>query len=78
MRFGRTLKAAVAAAQANEAFIIDAALRRCFRRLSVKLNDQRRARKKITEVGSAETDAQNVIRSFETNTEERLASRCAL
>ena len=34
---------------------------------SVKLNDQRRARKKITEVESTETDAQNVIRSFETN-----------
>ena len=59
----------------NEAFSIDAAASAVW---SVKLNDQRRARKKITEVGSAETDAQNVIRSFETNTEERLASRCVL
>ena len=59
----------------NEAFPSNAAASAV---RSVKLNDQRRARKKITEVGSAETDAQNVIRSFETNTEERLASRCAL
>ena len=62
------LKAAVAAAQANEAFIIDAALRRCFRRLSIKLNDPTTCTTKtITEDRFAETDVQNVIRSFKTN-----------
>ena len=69
----RTLEAAVAATSTrNEAFTIGAAASAV---RSVKLNDQRRARKKITEVESTETDAQNVIRSFWKRSEEHRAAR---